>query len=191
MEVLHKDKEMQTLYVHKERISEDPPFKNYTIEKKEIKGNIEYITIRRVVPLFVHILFALILVTPMVFINYKAYTDGSVQKRVHTIRVPSTMYWDNRTNTIDVDVINDSSNLETISIELRDKNGKLILQFNGIKPGESIGSVPISEYKVTDIPISGRLIYKSSYNEFVYNEIEIDVLIVDRRVAEKEQNNDF
>lgn len=180
----------QVLYKYKSMIFDEIPVRNYYIERKEVVGNITYISIKKVMPNYVHVCIISILLIFLVIINYLAYKANDTQIRSHTIRVPKEMYYDFETKVIDLDICNDDSNFEVINITLRDSYNKEIVRLSGIEPGDSIGGIPI-EYTFSKLPITCTLSYSAKYNNFVFKEIKRDVLVVDKRVVEDSINRDF
>lgn len=179
------------IYLYKGKGYEVPPIKSYYIDMKEIKDDITYITIRRKIPSFIHgIIMGALLAPLLVSIYYVSISSNNIQIRNHTIRVPSEMYYDNRTGTLDIDISNDSSNFETISILIKDNEGNNIIELNGINPGESVGTLPV-EIDNDKLPMRSTIVYKSNHGFYEFKSIKLNVLIVDRSIADKDINRDF
>lgn len=191
MSILHDDNVKAKLYKYKNNYFNEPPIKYYHIDSEEIVDNIKYVTIRRKIPIFGHLIFMLILLSPIMYINYANRHNLNNQIRTHTIRIPSEMYYDDRAMTLDVDITNDESNFETVSIVLENSKGKSILELNGIKPGESVGAIPINENSFSKLPEQCTVIYKAQRDGYKFNYVKRDVLVVDRSVADKDTNCDF
>lgn len=178
------------LYQYNGQTYETPPIKHYYIEMEEMNGAITYISIHRMIPNYVHTILIIFLLVPLIILNYFSFKIKNIQIKDHTLRVPSEMYYDNRTKVLDLDITNDSSNFEVISFTIESPTGEVILELNGINPGESVGSIPI-EFKFDSLPVRCILIYKATCNGFVFREIYKDILVVDRRVADNDINHDF
>jgi hypothetical protein len=178
------------LYKYRGQVYETLPIRNYYIEMEEIVGTVKYISVRRKIPMYIHVLILLMLVVPLIIINYSNSQEDTVQVRNHTLRIPSEMYYDYTTKILDIDITNDNSNFETISLTIKSPKGDTIIQLNGINPGESIGSLPV-DFEFESLPVKGTITYKSMYNNYVFKDIEKDVLIVDRVVADRDVNRDF
>lgn len=191
MSLLHELKNRQILYKYKDKVLDHLPFNNFEIDKQEIDGNITYISVSKRLPNYVHFIIVIILLVPIIFINSTSNKLHYYQKKVHYMRVPTEMYYESKTNSLDLDVTNDISNFETISIKLVDPNGDTVLNLTGIKPGESIGTIPIGDYKFESLPARCKLLYDSTCDGFRFDTIYKDILVVDRSVTDKELNNDF
>lgn len=182
--------EESTVYVYKGRRYDSPPIKLYHIDSIEFIEGAKYTYIRRKLPIYVHIIILCVLILPLAKLNYDSMHKESVQVRKHTLRVPSEMYYDSSTKILDIDITNDGSNFETVSFTIQDSNGSIIVKLNGINPGESIGSIPV-QYKFSKLPLKCKIVYKTTYQGSVFKDIERDVLVVDRIVADKDTNRDF
>lgn len=183
-------KDTKNIYLYKGSSYEYPPIKTYCIDKRVVKGSTTYLTLRRVIPMWVHIFIIMLLISPHVFIITKIITTESVQVRQHTMRIPSEMYYDYETKILDLDITNDSSNFEVVNITLLSSNNEQILELKGINPGDAIGSIP-TEFIFDSLPMSCKIIYQTKYDDHIFNDTIKDVLIVDRSVADKDVNRDF
>lgn len=181
---------LTTMYIFKGEKYEDPPINSYHVDSIEVVGDMKYIGIRRKLPIYIHVIILCTLLLPLIILNYNSLTKDSVQVRKHTLRVPSEMYYDASTKVLDIDITNDGSNFETVSFSIEDSSGNTIVKLNGINPGESIGSIPV-EYNFKKLPLKCKIIYRTTYEGSIFKDIVMDVLVVDRVVADKDVNRDF
>lgn len=189
MSVLQSINTKQVLYKFKGRTYEEPPSKHFTILHEYLDGDIKYIVVKKDLPLFIHITFITILVILIGAVN--AYCSVGLSNVFnHVMRVPSEMFYDSRSKTIDVDLYNDSSNAEIISITLKEHGKDAILTLNGIEPGHSIGAIPTS-YEFVSLPSECILTYDVMFETGLVTSKDIKVLIVDRAIADKDENRDF
>lgn len=177
-------------YRYKGMIYDYPPIKYYYIDGKEYKDTYTINDIRRRIPMFVHLLIFLLLCIPNVFTIYTYTTKSSIkQEYTHRMLVPSEMYFDTRTQTLDIDIYNDASNKETISISIVDEHDNVIVTLNGIEPGYSIGGIPVTEYEFKELPMQVKVLYNAVYNGKVYSTIEKKLLIVSSVTSEDSKSS--
>lgn len=184
------NKELTTVYVYKGRNYDSIPIKNYHAHTVDFKNGVKYVGIRSKIPMYIHLIIVGLLLIPLVKLNYDRLSKESIQVGKHTLRIPSEMYYDLNTKILDIDITNDGSNFETISFIIQDQDGDNIVELNGINPGESIGSIPVN-YDFKKLPLKCKIIYKSSYQGNIFKDVKMDVLVVDRVVADKDLNLDF
>lgn len=184
------NKELIVIYVYKGINYDTAPIRYYYIDSVIFSNGVKYFTIRKKIPVYIHLFIIIILLTPLIKVNYEYYSKESIQVRKHTLRIPDEMYYDFDTKILDIDITNDGSNFEIISFSIQDSGGKSILDLNGINPGESIGSIPVN-YEFKQLPIICKIVYKTSYKGSVFKNIVKDVSIVDRAVADNDINRDF
>ena len=180
-----------TYYIYRGKTLDYIPIKFYVIDRVDIIGSNKYITIRKVIPLFVHIVIVLSMLVSLILINYYTNHIGSIQKRIHTVRLSNTFYYDKDTKVLDIDYINDSSNMETVSITLTDYKGNIVFDIRGIKPGESISSILVDNYTFNKLPSTYKLKYSSTYNNYIFKDTYFDIIVVDTSTTINNVNNNF
>lgn len=179
------------LFKYKGSSYEEPPIKYYYIYQEEIVGNVKYIYIRRKIPTFLHAMIFIILLAPLIYINYINYNINSNIIKNHIVRVPKEMYYDYNTGVLDLDIINDESNFEIISITITPRfENTNIVDIKGIEPGHSIGSIKL-EYSFKELPVEARVIYRVYSSNISFKEIYRDVLIIDKNITNNDINRDF
>ena len=189
MNIKNKYKDKEIFYKYKGTISDYPLVKPFIIDKVDANGNTVTFTIRKGKSLVFHLFVFLICIIPMIIIIYNCLSLNSNFKTRHILRIPNEFYYNDDYKAIDLDLTNDGSNLENVNISLY-YNNELLLNFERIEPGESIGAIPLdlSKYK---LPLECKLKYTAYKDNIVYSDVMLDVLIVDTGVLDEQFNNLF
>lgn len=163
-----------------------PPIRWFHTDKVEVIDGITYHYISRRVPLGVQLAIYMLLLITMILGFYVFNTYYNCNNDVdYKLATPKEVYYYPDLNLLDIDITNSGSNYYPINVQVQSQDGVVLCDFKGIRPGHSIGSVPITG----DIngTCDGKVIYYLPYVGYQ----EYPVLIVDRSLNNKDINTEF
>ncbi len=182
---------MSIIYIYKNKYYDSSPINKFIEVKRYTQNEIEYITIIKDINYMKHYIFIFISLIIIICINLYASYSLDYQKREHIINIPKEMYYDKYNKILNVDLFNNSCNIDCIDIIIK-KDNKIILYLHGISPGESVGGVFIedSEY-LSNLPLFCTIEYVVYNDSIKFSSIVEKVLIVDQEVVYSRFNNEF
>ena len=169
---------MKMIYIYKDNMYDSVPIKHYHVLEENTEGDVIYITIDRKIPNLVHLLVIITVFVLNVIMLHDVSSNISYTNHISSI--PSVMYYDRTNNILDIDITNDLSNYESISIELLNRNGDTVFNITGIRVGSSIGSIqPLCD--IYTLPEQYTLKY-TIFDDGKQLTKEYTVLIVERNI---------
>ena len=176
------------MYKYKGIIYDHAPFKKFHVIEIELIDGVEIKVIERRFSFVTHLIIISFIVFCNIFLLNSIITSHNTVE--HIIRVPEKMYYDSDLRILNLDITNDISNIESVSIKLLDTDGNTIFKLNGIEPNESVGGIYVESEEFNVLPCTCMLEYSYYTDLNVYTK-NLKVSILDSKINYTQYNDLF